>query len=54
MLPSQPLPQPQTPNVAATPTSEVSVAEAARQARIAKAVQEAKDKAERDNPPPQQ
>jgi hypothetical protein len=51
LLPSQPKPQPQTANVAATPTPEVSVAEAARQARVAKAVREAKEKAERDNPP---
>ncbi len=47
------VPQPAA-SVATTPTSEVSVAEAARQARIAKAVQEAKEKAERDNPPPPQ
>jgi hypothetical protein len=51
MLPSQPQPQPETANVATTPTPEVSVAEAARQSRIAKAVREAKEKAERDNPP---
>ena len=47
--------QPETVNVTANPVVEVSVAEAARQARIAKAVREAKEKAERDNPasPPQ-
>lgn len=47
--------QPETVNVTANPVAEVSVAEAARQARIAKAVREAKEKAERDNPasPPQ-
>jgi hypothetical protein len=48
------VPQAPTADVAATPAPEVSVAEAARQARIAKAVREAKEKAERDNPPPQQ
>ena len=48
------VPQSQTANVTATPTPDVSVAEAARQARIAKAVREAKEKAERDNPPPPQ
>ncbi len=48
------VPQTPTADVAATPAPEVSVAEAARQARIAKAVREAKEKAERDNPPPQQ
>jgi hypothetical protein len=42
-------PQSQPASVATTP--EVSVAEAARQARIAKAVREGKEKAERDNPP---
>jgi hypothetical protein len=48
-----PAPQLQTVNgTAATP--EVSVAEAARQARIGKAVREAKEKAQRDNPPPPQ
>jgi hypothetical protein len=47
------VPQAPTADVAATPAPEVSVAEAARQARIAKAVREAKEKAERDNPPPQ-
>jgi hypothetical protein len=54
---AQPLPsataQPSA-DVAATPAPEASVAEAARQARIAKAVREAKEKAERDNPPPPQ
>jgi hypothetical protein len=50
-----PQPQQQPVNVTATPAPEVNVAEAARQARIAKAVREAKEKAERDNPaPPQQ
>jgi hypothetical protein len=46
--------QPETVNVTANPVAEVSVAEAARQARIAKAVREAKEKAEQDNPPPPQ
>jgi hypothetical protein len=52
---AQPQPQ-QAPFVAqpATTTPEISVAEAARQARIAKAIREAKEKAERDNPPPPQ
>jgi len=51
---AQPAPeaQPQPQRIDELPTS---VAEAARQARIAKAVREAKEKAERDNPaPPQQ
>jgi hypothetical protein len=47
-----PVAQPQTVNGTAAP--EVSVAEAARQARITKVVREAKEKAERDNPPPPQ
>jgi hypothetical protein len=47
-------PQPATPDAAPAAKPEVSVAEAARQARIAKAVREAKEKAERDNPPPPQ
>ncbi len=41
-------------NEAVASAAEVSVAEAARRARIAKAIREAKEKAERDNPPPQQ
>jgi hypothetical protein len=49
-----PQPQPQSQPVSTTPTPDVSIAEAARQARIAKAVREAKEKAERDNPPPPQ
>jgi hypothetical protein len=44
-------PPPEVKRVDALPTS---VAEAARQARIAKAIREAKEKAERDNPPPPQ
>lgn len=51
-LPQVPQPQPQPASAATTP--EASVAEAARQARIAKAIREAKEKAERDNPPPPQ
>ena len=55
--PPQPETQPQqAPSVAqpATTAPEISVAEAARQAKIAKAIKEAREKAERDNPPPPQ
>jgi len=46
--------QPPTVNMAAAPGPEITVAEGTRQARIAKAVREAKEKAESDNPAPPQ